>query len=45
VGTGEDAKMSDAIVTRYAEACPNLAHISRNGGIKLTDESLFAVFE
>jgi hypothetical protein len=35
--------MSDAVVIRFAEACPNLVHINLDGAINLTDESLVAI--
>ncbi|KAJ9653322.1 hypothetical protein H2201_009154 [Coniosporium apollinis] len=42
--TGNGTRMSDAAVNRFAKACPNLVHVSLDGAIHLTDESLLAFF-
>ena len=41
--TGKGIGISDAVVRRFAEAWPNIAHISLDGAINLTDESLLAI--
>jgi hypothetical protein len=41
--TGKGSGISHAVVTRFAEACPNIVHISLDGATNLTDESLLAI--
>lgn len=41
---GSGCNISDAIITRLAESCPNLVHVHLDGTRDLTDLSLLALF-
>lgn len=41
--SGNGSGLTDAPVTRLAEACPNLIHVSLKASIRLTDSSLLAL--
>ncbi len=42
--TGRGAFLGNAVVIRFAMACPNLVHVSLDGAAELTDESLSSFF-
>lgn len=42
--TGNGARLGDAAIIHFTKACPNLIHVSLDGGVHLTDESLVAIF-